>query len=588
MNVRRLGWVTVGILLAVTSLLAQAPPRDRPQAQAPEGTARLRGQVIAADSGTPLRRAQVRAIASAIRTTRLTTTDTEGRYEFFNLPAGRYTISVTKAGYVGLEFGQRRPFEGGRPLDIADGQIADQINFALPRGAVIAGRLTDDAGDPIVGASVQPLRYQYAPGGRRRLVPVETSGWLSNMTNDLGEFRLFGLMPGTYLVTAQFQTMGVVGLTQPNSQTGGISAIEPRDGFLQTYFPGTTSVAEAQPVVVNLSEEAHASFSLATGRLSKLSGMVRRSDGTLPAGFIAELRPRDVSGAAMGGWGGTPLAPDGSFSFANVPPGQYVLDVQQRRQGYDTSSGMLMGAPSSSAQTPEFARMTITVGGTDIAGLSLTTTRGVSASGRVTFQTATPVKISERSSLFMTAAFANSDEGERAVMSLGANNGVIDPSGRFEIRGIVGEVLFRPGILPNNHVLKSVTLNGVDITDRPYDAASGDVTGLEVVIVDPAQVNGTAKHPRGEMVRDYRVVLFPGNGKPSLLTTRFVHTGSADPSGRFQFTRLPAGEYLGVAVDSFEQGQEWDPAFQKRVIPSAHKFVLREGQTLTIELPYVE
>ena len=67
-----------------------------------------------------------------------------------------------------------------------------------------------------------------------------------------------------------------------------------------------------------------------------------------------------------------------------------------------------------------------------------------------------------------------------------------------------------------------------------------------------------------------------------------MRTGSADPNGRFQFIQLPAGEYLGVAVESFEQGEEWDPAFQQRVLPAARRFTLKEGQTLTIELPYVE
>jgi hypothetical protein len=190
--------------------------------------------------------------------------------------------------------------------------------------------------------------------------------------------------------------------------------------------------------------------------------------------------------------------------------------------------------------------------------------------------------------LRITTISPDPDEPVRQIMSFSANNGVIEPSGSFQVRGIAGRVLFRPGPLPNDMVLRSVTLNGVDITDRPYDAANGDVTGLEIVIVDQGQVSGTARNSHGEPVRDYRVLLFPGNGKPSPQTTRFMHTGSADPTGRFQLIRLPAGEYLGLAVESLEQGQEWDPSFQQRVLPSARKFVLNEGQALTIELPYVE
>ena len=337
MRVRSLGALSVGILLlpiitfAATQALPRSarPPRDRAAVEAPTGTGRLRGRVVAADTGSPLRRAQVRAVAATIRTTRLATTDAEGRYEFANLPAGRYTISVSKAGYVGLEFGQRRPFEGGRPLDLADAQVVEQIDFALPRGAVIAGRITDEAGDPIIGASVQAMRYQYGPSGRRRLGGVSQS-WLSGMTNDLGEYRLFGLMPGTYIVSAIGNNFGVVSLTQAGPQTGGLGAIDTRDGYIQTYFPGTASVAETQPVLVHLSEEANASFSLATGRMSRILGFVRNSDGQPATGSSVSLRPDDTKWSD-GRLGRLQDRAGRHFSFANVPPGQFILEVNPAR-----------------------------------------------------------------------------------------------------------------------------------------------------------------------------------------------------------------------------------------------------------------
>jgi hypothetical protein len=69
---------------------------------------------------------------------RVTTTDAEGRYEFLELPAGRFSVSVTKAGYVPLQYGQRRPFEAGTPVNVADGETVERIDFSLPRGSVIA------------------------------------------------------------------------------------------------------------------------------------------------------------------------------------------------------------------------------------------------------------------------------------------------------------------------------------------------------------------------------------------------------------------------------------------------------------------
>ena len=99
---------------------AQMPPRDGCRQTLRPAPARIRGRVVAADTGAPLRRAQVRLSAAEVRVNRSATTDAEGRYEFPELPAGRYNIFVTRSGFVSLSFGQQRPFEQGRPLDLGN------------------------------------------------------------------------------------------------------------------------------------------------------------------------------------------------------------------------------------------------------------------------------------------------------------------------------------------------------------------------------------------------------------------------------------------------------------------------------------
>jgi hypothetical protein len=583
MRARSLGSLAVWLVMLPSILIAQpqhpgpTPPRDKPVAEIPTGTGRIRGRVVAADGTTPLRRAQVRALAGAIRTTRLTSTDADGRYEFADLPAGRYEVMVDKAGYVGLAFGQKRPFDGGRPLDVGDAQLVDGVDFALPRGSVIAGRLTDHTGEPIVGAYVQAMRYQYQPGGRRRLVAASSRGFFSNSTNDLGEFRLFGLMPGTYVVSASATSIGVVNLTTPESGTGGVAGIDSREGYIQTHFPGTANLAEAQSVTVGLGEETEASFSVAIGRMSKLSGTVRRSDGRPPAtGLQVHLRPSDESGTGLGGFGGSGIAPDGSFTFANVPPGGHVLEVAPFRPMYAAEAG---GAEQ------EYGRVDINVGGGDITGLAIVTRPSATAAGRLIVPNHMP-KGPEGSRLRVIAM--PSDPSRGLNISFLPNNGVVGEGGRFETRGLIGQVLFRPQGLPSGFVLKSVSINGVDITDVPYDSTNGDAAGLEVTVAEQAQITGIVRNARGETVTDYKVALFPAGAKPSMLTARFLRVATADPKGRFHLEGLPAGEYVGLAVESFEQGEEWDPAFQKRALPSARRIVVREGETLAVELPFLE
>jgi hypothetical protein len=151
---------------------------------------RLRGRVVSAETGGPVRRAQIRILGPDIGS-KSAMTDGEGRYEFRDLPAGRFNMTATKAGYVTIQYGQTRPFETGRPIDLTEGQLMDKADFSMPRGGAISGRLVDEFGDPIADALVSAMRSAWA-GGRRRL---QSTGRTAQ-TNDLGQFRIYGLSPG--------------------------------------------------------------------------------------------------------------------------------------------------------------------------------------------------------------------------------------------------------------------------------------------------------------------------------------------------------------------------------------------------------
>jgi protocatechuate 3,4-dioxygenase beta subunit len=162
----------------------QAPQRDGQQPARP-GTATLRGRVFAADSGQPLRKAHVRitsngpGVTGQLPENRLATTDASGAYEFTELRAGRYNLNAQKGSFIGLSYGQQRPFEPGRPLEILDGQTIEKVDFSLPRGGVITGRILDEFNEPISDVQVSAMRAQNA-GGTRRLMQAGRAG----MTND--------------------------------------------------------------------------------------------------------------------------------------------------------------------------------------------------------------------------------------------------------------------------------------------------------------------------------------------------------------------------------------------------------------------
>ena len=147
---------------------SQQPTRDTPAQNTPPPPAgRISGRVIAADNGRPVKRARVFISAAELPGGRGVLTDDSGVFDFMEVPAGRYTLTVSKSGFVNLSYGQRRPLQAGTPLQLADGQQLKGIEFRLPRGAVIAGHVYDEDGDAMPGIAVRVMRYEYAQGDRR-------------------------------------------------------------------------------------------------------------------------------------------------------------------------------------------------------------------------------------------------------------------------------------------------------------------------------------------------------------------------------------------------------------------------------------
>src|SRR3982750_51950 len=139
------------------TLQSQQPPRDTSaQRNAPATpTGKISGSVLTADTGKPVKRARVFASAAELPGGRAALTDDTGAFELNDLPAGRYSIAASKSGFITLSWGQRRPLQAGTPLQLGDGQQMKGVDFRLPRGGPIAGRIADEDGEPIPGAAVR-------------------------------------------------------------------------------------------------------------------------------------------------------------------------------------------------------------------------------------------------------------------------------------------------------------------------------------------------------------------------------------------------------------------------------------------------
>ncbi|HEY6506663.1 MAG TPA: carboxypeptidase-like regulatory domain-containing protein, partial [Vicinamibacterales bacterium] len=324
------------------------------------GTALIRGRVTTQDTGAPVRRAQVRATTGGVPFGRLATTDANGQFELRDLPAGQWSLTASKPGFVSQRLGQRRPFETVAAVEVQDGQQLNGANFALPRGGAITGRLLDDFGDPVANARVQVLRSRMVEG-RRRL----TQAGNSDETDDTGAFRLYGLAPGDYFVAATLRAA-----PQDSSPD--------RAGYAPTYFPGTGNAGEAQRVRLGIGEEQSVSFSLLPVRTVRISGTVVSAAGPVPSNGVVALTSAEGDDVGIVTPTGGQIQANGAFTISNAVPGSYVLSVR---------TGVGRGAGPRNNPEAEVGSVPLVVGGDDVTGVTVVTTRGASLEGTVVADT---------------------------------------------------------------------------------------------------------------------------------------------------------------------------------------------------------
>ena len=549
-----LGLGSAQLTLAPATLLAQAPPGDNVAPPA-AGNARISGRIVAADTGNPIVRAQVQVSSPALPKERQVTTDANGRYAITGLPAGRYKLSVARLGFVTIEFGQLRPLEPGRDLQLFDGQTLDGIDFALSRGGVITGRVTDQNGEPQPGLAINAMRFTWGPSGSRSLERSSSGLFWGMTTDDRGQFRIYGLLPGSYVVAAAVMPGIFIG---PRPAPEGL-----------TYYPGTANVDEAQSVDVEIGQEVSVDFSLVNTRLARVTGTIVDSGGR-PLGWrsIMLASRTDASSAFRSA---ATTRPDGTFEISSVPPGQYTIEVSPLRT-----------EPSDN----QFVSFPISVDGHDITDLVISAKQAATVTGRVIWEGTSPQPFA---TLHVSIAAANPQMAPGRLSFGGSGTAVADAKGHFTIIGVHGKVVFRPSFVGRAETwnLKAVRLRGTDITDVGYDVVN-DVDGLEIVMTDrETRVSGIARDARYQPITDYVVVFLPSEVKPGVDTRRFIHAARPDQQGRYQAKGLPPGQYIAAAFESLSRDGHYDPEFQKRMRAVAKPVSLKEGQELTLDLTLV-
>jgi protocatechuate 3,4-dioxygenase beta subunit len=537
------------------------------------------GRVLAVDNGRPVKRARVFATAAELPGGRGMLTDENGVFDLTELPAGRYTLTVSKSGFVSLSYGQRRPLQAGTPLQLADGQQLKGVDFRLPRGSAIAGRVLDEDGDAMPGVAVRVMRYEYQQG-ERRLTPAGSA-----QTDDKGQYRVWGLMPGDYYVSAMARNVNPGGggggrgpfrgwspggpaVTGGGPSGGRVGAPSPGPSddadqlaYAPTYFPGVASVKEARPVSLGLSQEIlDVNFSMMLVRAARVSGHVVNPDGTPATGGTVNLAADTTNAGQVGTNPGARIQWDGAFSIPNVPPGRYVL----RARGNDREAA-------------QYAFQPITVAGQDLDALTVILSAGGTISGTVSFQ---PGMTQPPDVTQVRITAPSTDQG-----SLGPQPNVrVGKDGRFSLSGVpAGSHLIRPNGNVRGWAMKSVSIGGHETTDTPVVVRSGEnLANVEIVFTDKlTEISGTITNEQGTPVPDYTVLAFSTDRSLWRAQARQIMTARPDQTGKYRIRGLPPGDYYLTTVDPVEQGEWFEPDYLDDHRAAAAHVALAEGDVKT-------
>ena len=593
----RLPLVAAGLLAVVGW---QNPVRDGGVRPDTTGTAAIAGVVIATDAAkTPIRRVTVTLNGGDV-TNVLAVTDDAGRFTFRNLPSGRYTLSLSRPGYVSTAFGATKPGRAGVPIPLGEGE---QFTATIPmlRGGVIAGTITDLNGEAAIAAGVAAVPFVTQSDGERRWT---SSGILRDEPVDArGNFRLYGLAPGDYIVVARPDRRILAAAVSETSEADFQAALQPTraagaapvppaprppsspsSGPAPVYFPGTVSAAEARAIHIGSAEEvAGVNFVMRLASLGRITGVVLTPDGQPATGATVRLsavRSVPQFGPMMTASVGS--GRDGRFILNSVQPGSYVVTAQ------------LAAAPGGGGASPAAGVLTgfveVTTDGRE-SDVSITLRRGVRVDGRLLFETRgvlTPPTDASRVRISLSPALRA--EGEYVVF--GAGPAVMpDAAGAFVFPSVepgrYRPTITVPGGTPANPgwFVKSVMVNGREWSDAMIAVGADAAANIVVTLTDrPTEVSGTMQDASGRPAPEYFLVAFPEDR--SLWRPQSPHIQQLRPGadGSFAFRGLPPGAYLIAAVTDVEPADLADPVFLESLRSSSSAVTVAEGEKKTLNL----
>ena len=389
-------------------------------------------------------------------------------------------------------------------------------------------------------------------GAKRRLLPFG-----QDETDDRGQFRIFGIPPGSYLLGAS-----------PRPSFGDWRR-EMRS-FPPTYYPGVLSVEEAASIeVVAGGEVGGFHITLIEALSYSVSGRVLTPEGK-PAHsvwIVSSKQSRKDAFPMMEQSTSTNL--QGEFKVSGLFPGRHRLHARAERDG-----------------DAQMASATVDLADRDLSGLTLVLGKGAEITGRIVTNSEDTDLDSRRISVNMVP------DGNSSRIFFGGTGVRVKEDFTFRKSNLPeGRYRLAVRLSTGNHYVSSIRFEGQDITDRPIEMRSNDrLEGVEVHLSsDGARINGFVEQAEGRKAAEGATVLvFAADPRHRERPSRFTRTTQTDQSGRFSLEGLVPAEYLVCALGDHEAGREMDPDYLRSLEKDSERIDLSAGQIVReslVELP---
>jgi hypothetical protein len=585
-------------------------------------------------------------------------TDGEGHFLFHDLPKGSYVLTATKAGYGDTSYGRRSPADTTNvALVLGDGERKSDANLMMWKFASMTGTVTDEAGEPVIGLPISVFRRTFI-GGRPRftqvsgqnltddrglyrvrsvapgdyVVAIVTSETTMSVAWQSAEFT--AMRTDSQAANRELQRSSILAsvfgfgqrvgtLSMSSGGGGGLNAAGPPVVgdkvfvYPTTFYPSAGAPSKATIVTVSSGEERSSiDFQVRATPTARISGVMAGPDG--PEGGIGMELINAVTDEAdrdpVFDVAESVSDASGAFTFLGVPLGNYEIRVQknpappEQRPGagmttvIQTGNGGMITTSSGGGPSPPvtddptlWARVPVSVTGSDVTGLNVTLRTGIRLSGRVQFVGSkpqpTPAQLAEMSINVQAA-------GGRTQAALTINGGTfystrgsVDANGQFRTYQFPpGRFVIRATSPAPGWVFAGAMFRGRDVADAPIEVAGEDLTDIVITFTDkPSELSGSVHGAQG-VDAVATVLVFPADPAnwtdygPAARRLKLVRPSS---DGSYK-TALPAGDYLVTAIHSPVPSTWTDPEFLKQLAATATRVTMADGANKVQDLRSAE